>query len=67
MNKYEGFSESEKCKAYLISEYKSDFKDKYQYYLSRRDKIEETWNCVDKSGKNIQIYMNTFTGKFNIN
>ena len=67
VNKYEGFPDSEECKAYLMSEYKSEFKSKYQYYLSRRDKIEETWNCRDKSGTNIQIYMNTFTGKFNIN
>ena len=39
------------------------FKD----YLKRGDKIEEIWNCVNKSGKEIKIYMNTFEEKFIIN
>ena len=34
-----------------------------QKYLSGYKKIEETWNCVNKSGKKIQNYMNTITGK----
>ena len=38
------------------------FKD----YLKRSEKIEDTWNCVNKKGKKIKIYMNTFTGKFSI-
>jgi hypothetical protein len=70
VNKYDknyGHPDREECRGYQVSQYKTEFKQKFKDYLRRSEKIEETWNCVDKSGKKIKIYMNTFTGKFNLN
>ena len=59
----------EECKGYLVSDYKSDFTTRFkeynihEYQDSPYADIEETWNCFDRSGKKIQIYMNTITGK----
>ena len=55
-----------KCNGYQGSEYKDKFKKMFKDYLKRSEKIEDTWNCVNKKGKKIKIYMNTFTGKFSI-
>jgi len=55
-----------RCYGYQESEYKEHFKKMFKDYLKRSDKIEETWNCVNKNGKKIKIYMNTYIGKFNI-
>jgi hypothetical protein len=56
-----------RCFGYQESEYKDIFKKMFKDYLKRSDKIEETWSCVNKKGKEIKIYMNTFTGEFSIN
>ena len=56
-----------RCYGYQESEYKDIFKKMFKDYLKRNNKIEENWSCVNKSGKEIKIYMNTFTGKFSIN
>jgi hypothetical protein len=56
-----------RCYGYQESEYKDKFKKIFKDYLKRSDKIEETWSCVNKKGKEIKIYMNTFTGEFSIN
>ena len=69
VNKYDknyGFPAREECRGYQASLYKTEFKKKFKDYVRRSEKIEETWYCVDQKGKKIQIYMNTFTGKFNI-
>ena len=58
--------DSEGCTGYLVSEYKERFTIMFKNYKIINKKIEETWNCVDKSGKKIQIYMNTITGKLKI-
>ena len=70
VNKYDknnGNPDREVCEGYQLSKYKTEFTKKFKEYLKRTAKIEETWNCVDKSGKKIKIYMNTFTGKFSFN
>ena len=56
-----------RCHGYQESEYKDEFKKMFKDYLKRSEKIEETWSCVNKSGKEIKIYMNTFTETFSIN
>ena len=58
-----GFSAEERCIAYSAKEYKSEFTRKFKNYKLLRNIIEETWKCVDRNGKRIQIYMNTKTGK----
>ena len=67
VNKSDSIKDREKCKGYKVSEYKTEFKKMYKDYLKYNDKIEETWNCVGKSGKKIRIYMNTYTSQFIIN
>ena len=63
-----GYSDIEECRGYKISEYKSEFASIFTselkgYQNYHRNPVEKTWKCVDKSGKKIQIYMNTKTGK----
>ena len=60
-----GYPDIEKCQGYLKSEYKERFTSMFKHYINYK-KFEETWNCIDKNGKKIQIYMNTITGKFKI-
>ena len=70
VNKYDknyGHPDKEQCRGYQVKDYKNEFKRIFKDYLRRSEKIEETWNCVDKSGKKRRIYMNTYTGKFNLN
>lgn len=58
--------DKEECRGYQVSEYKTYFTNKFKSNQYFGEKVEETWNCVDKSGKKIQIYMNTMTGKLKI-
>ena len=57
-----GSPDEESCTGHFLSEYKKEFTNTFKFYKGYK-KIEETWNCVNKSGKKIQIYMNTITGK----
>jgi len=69
VNKYDkeyGHPDREQCRGYQVKDFKSEFQRKYKDLLSSREKIEETWTCVDKSGKKRKIYMNTYTGKFKL-
>lgn len=69
VNYYEserGNRDKEECRGYQVSEYKTYFTNKFKSNQYFGEKVEETWNCVDKSGKKIQIYMNTMTGKLKI-
>ena len=45
--------DSKGWEGYLISEYKERFTTMFKNYKIINKKIEETWNCVDKSGKEI--------------
>ena len=56
-----------RCYGYQESEYKDEFKKMFKDYLKRSEKIEDNWSCVNKSGKEIKIYMNTFTETISFN
>lgn len=69
VNKYDkeyGHPEKEECRGYQVKDYKKELQKTYKNLINRREKIEETWTCVDKSGKKRKIYMNTYTGQFKL-
>ena len=66
VNEKYGSPDRERCQGYKRSEYKSNFVRIFQEYKSKDGNIEETWECLDRSGKKIKIYMNTFNKTFTI-
>ena len=69
VNKYDkeyGYPDREQCRGYQVKDYKRELQKDYKYLLRTRSKIEETFTCVDKSGKKRKIYMNTYTGQFKL-
>ena len=64
VNEKFGKPDRERCKGYRIREYEREFTSIFQEYKNKDGNIEETWECRDRSGKKIKIYMNTFNKTF---